>query len=76
MVKILKKDQLAEVIFRLRLEAPQIAAKHKAGQFVIIRIDADGERLPLTIAASNADEGWIEIIVQAVGKSTKKTYDL
>jgi len=72
MVKILKKDQLAETIFRLRLEAPQIALKHKAGQFVIIRIDADGERLPLTIANSDANGGWIEIIVQAVGKSTKK----
>jgi ferredoxin--NADP+ reductase len=72
MIKILKKDQLAETIFRLRLEAPKIAQKHKAGQFVIIRIDADGERIPLTIANSNADDGWIEIIVQAVGKSTKK----
>jgi len=72
MVKILKKDQFAETIFRLRLEAPQIALKHKAGQFVIIRIDAEGERLPLTIANSDANGGWIEIIVQAVGKSTKK----
>jgi ferredoxin--NADP+ reductase len=72
MVKILKKDQLAETIFRLRLEAPQIAKKHKAGQFVIIRIDAEGERIPLTIANSDANGGWIEIIVQAVGKSTKK----
>ena len=72
MVKILKKDQLAETIFRLRLEAPRIAQKHKAGQFVIIRISADGERIPLTIANADANEGWIEIIVQAVGKSTKK----
>ncbi|MDR0304115.1 MAG: sulfide/dihydroorotate dehydrogenase-like FAD/NAD-binding protein [Chitinispirillales bacterium] len=72
MVKILKKDQLAETIFRLRLEAPKIAQKHKAGQFVIIRIDADGERIPLTIANADASDGWIEIIVQAVGKSTKK----
>ena len=72
MVKILKKDQLAETVFRLRLEAPRIAQKREAGQFVIIRISADGERIPFTIANANADDGWIEIIVQAVGKSTKK----
>jgi len=71
MVKILKKDQLAPTIFRLRLDAPKIAQKRKAGQFVIIRISSDGERIPLTIANASAEEGWIEIIVQAVGESTK-----
>lgn len=72
MVKILKKDQLASTIFRLRLDAPQIAKKRKAGQFVIIRISPDGERIPLTIANADAEAGWIEIIVQAVGESTNK----
>ncbi|MCL1945814.1 MAG: NADPH-dependent glutamate synthase [Chitinivibrionia bacterium] len=72
MVKILKKQKLSDTIFRLRLEAEKIAKKRKAGQFVIIRISADGERIPLTIADANDKEGWIEIIVQAVGKSTKK----
>jgi ferredoxin--NADP+ reductase len=72
MIKILKKEKLAETIFRLRLEAPKIAAKHKAGQFVIIRISNDGERIPLTIANADTNEGWIEIIIQAVGKSTIK----
>jgi len=72
MVQILKKEQLSPTIFRLRLKAEKIAKKCKAGQFIIIRISADGERIPLTIADSNAKDGWIEIIVQAVGKSTKK----
>ena len=72
MTKILKKEQLSETIFRLRLEAPRIARKRKAGQFVIIRISADGERIPLTIANADADAGWIEIIIQAVGESTNK----
>ena len=72
MVKILKKEQLAETIFRLRLNAPMIAAKHKAGQFVIIRIDSNGERIPLTIANADATLGWIEVIIQAVGKSTTR----
>lgn len=70
MVKILKKDQLSQTIFRLRLDAPKIAQKRKAGQFVIIRISADGERIPLTIANADAEAGWIEVIVQAVGEST------
>ena len=72
MVEILKKEQLSPTIFRLRLKSEKIAKKRKAGQFVIIRISADGERIPLTIADANAQEGWIEVIVQAVGKSTKK----
>ena len=72
MTEILKTEQLSDVIFRYRLKAPRIAKKRKAGQFVIIRITTDGERIPLTIAASNPIEGWIEIIVQAVGESTIK----
>ena len=72
MAPILKKEQLSETIFRLRLDAPRIAKKRKAGQFVIIRISADGERIPLTIANANPNEGWIEIIIQAVGESTNK----
>ena len=70
MSKILKKEQLSESIWRFRLEASRIAKKRKAGQFIILRVNENGERIPLTIANGNADEGWIEIIVQTVGHTT------
>ncbi len=70
MAEILKIENLSEHVFRVRLLAPRIAKKRKAGQFVIVRIADDGERIPLTIANGNAEEGWIELIVQAVGEST------
>ena len=75
MTEILKIEQLSEQIYRLRLHAPRIAKKRKAGQFIILRVTDDGERVPLTIAGGDAQEGWIEIIVQAVGVSTKKLAD-
>ena len=71
MTKILKIEQLSEQIYRFRLAAPRIAKRRKAGQFIILRITEDGERIPLTIAHADAEGGWIEIIVQAVGTSTK-----
>ncbi len=71
MTEILKTEQLSDQIYRIRLHAPRIAKKRKAGQFVIIRVEGDGERVPLTIANANAEEGWIELIIQAVGDSTK-----
>lgn len=70
MAKILKKEQLSEQVYRYRLEAPRIARKRKAGQFIIIRATEECERLPLTIAHAEPDEGWIEIIFQVVGKGT------
>jgi ferredoxin--NADP+ reductase len=54
-----------------RIEAPQIARKRKAGQFVIIRVEENGERIPLTIADSDPEKGTVTIIVQGVGKTTK-----
>ncbi len=54
-----------------RSEAPQIARKRKAGQFVIIRVEENGERIPLTIADSDPEKGTVTIIVQGVGKTTK-----
>ncbi len=70
MSKILAKQQLAPQVLRYRLEAPRIAKKRNAGQFVILRATEDGERIPLTIANGNAEEGWIEIIFQVVGHGT------
>ncbi|WP_145210146.1 sulfide/dihydroorotate dehydrogenase-like FAD/NAD-binding protein [Stieleria sp.] len=54
-----------------RVEAPRIARKRQAGQFVIVRIHEHGERIPLTIADSDVEEGTITIIVQGVGKTTR-----
>ena len=71
MPKILHRQQLSELVFRLTVEAPEIAAKHKAGQFIILRISEKGERIPLTIADSDAAKGTIDLIVQAVGKTTR-----
>lgn len=70
MYKILKKEKLAENIDRFYLEAPLIAEKAKAGQFVVIRINEEGERIPLTIAGYDRDKGVISIVSMRVGKTT------
>lgn len=71
MAKILVKKQLSKDVFLMRLHAPLIAEERAAGQFIILQIDDDyGERIPLTIADANLDEGSITIIFQVVGKST------
>jgi len=74
--KILKKEQLSETVWRFRLHAPRIAGKRRAGQFIILRPLGDSERIPLTIANADASEGWIDIIFQAVGKTTMQLRDL
>jgi len=71
MNKIITAEFLATDIKRFVIEAPKIAAKRKAGQFVIVRTDQTGERIPLTIADSNIEQGTITIIVQGIGKTTK-----
>lgn len=76
MTKILKKEMLNDSVFRFRFDASRIAAKRKAGQFIILRVTEDGERVPLTIANADAKEGWIEIIFQAVGLTTKQLSEL
>jgi len=70
---ILEKKQLSEQVYMMRVAAPLIAEARKPGQFIILQIDTDfGERIPLTIADANAEEGWIRIIFQAVGGTTMK----
>jgi NAD(P)H-flavin reductase len=76
MITILKKEKLSDVVWRYRLHAPRIAKKRMAGQFVIVRPCASGERIPLTIANADANNGWIEIIFQVVGKSTTLLADV
>jgi len=76
MYKIINAEFIAPNIKRFRIEAPKIAKKRKAGQFVIIRTDPNGERVPLTIADSNIEEGSITIIVQGAGKTTQHLNEL
>lgn len=72
MFKILAKKQHNEFVTQLTIEAPFISKKVKPGQFVIVRIDEKGERIPLTIADFNCDDGTISVIFHAVGLTTKK----
>jgi ferredoxin--NADP+ reductase len=70
--KILEKEILSEVNKLMVIDAPDVARKAQAGQFVIVRIDEEGERIPLTIADFDRDEGTVTIVYQEVGKSTMK----
>ncbi len=73
MYKILEKRQLSADVFYFKVNAPDIARNRKAGQFVLVQIDVNyGERIPLTIADGNAEEGWIALVFQAVGATTFK----
>lgn len=67
---ILHSERLSETVGAVRVAAPDIARNAKAGQFVILRIDETGERIPLTLADWNAGEGWVYLVFQEVGKST------
>jgi ferredoxin--NADP+ reductase len=68
--KIIEKVSLSETVVKMILEAPVIAQKRKAGQFIILKINEKGERIPLTIVDSDAQKGTITIIFQVVGKTT------
>lgn len=70
MTKIIESKKLSESVVKMVLTAPVIAQKRKAGQFVILKIDEKGERIPLTIVDSDAQAGTITIIFQIVGKTT------
>ena len=72
MNKIVRKEQLSEKVFLLEVEAPLIAKSRKAGNFVIVRVDQLGERMPLTIAEADTTRGTITLVVQTVGLSSTK----
>lgn len=74
--KIVKKENLAAEIVLMEIEAPEIAKKRKPGQFIILRVNEEGERIPLTIADSSPEAGTITIIFQVVGKTTMQLSDL
>lgn len=71
MYKIVRKEVLNPAVKLLEVEAPYIARKAEPGQFIILRVHADGERIPLTIADYDRQKGTVTIIFQEVGKSTK-----
>ena len=71
MYQILKKTQFSENVFEFRVAAPRMAKKAHAGQFLMVRADETGERVPFTFANWNPDEGWIEFIFMVVGKTTR-----
>ena len=72
MYTILKKEALNPTVTRMEIDAPLIAKKAKPGQFIILRAEADGERIPLTIAGYDREKGSVTIIFQIVGATTEK----
>ncbi len=75
MYKIVKKEVLNPYVTMMDIEAPFVARKAKPGQFVILRVDEDGERIPLTISAFDREKGIIRIIFRTVGATTLKLAD-
>jgi len=71
MYKILKKETVAPQVDAMIVEAPFIARHHQAGNFVVLRIDEKGERIPLTIADTDSEKGTITLLFQKIGKTTE-----
>jgi len=76
MFRIIKKEELAKSIKRIVVKAPLVAFNAKAGQFVMVMVESQGERIPLTIADSDKTKGLITLIFQEVGFTTKKLGEL
>lgn len=72
MYKIVRKASLNPTVTQMEIEAPLVAKKAKPGQFIILRVDEEGERIPLTVAGCNPGEGTVKIIFQIVGATTEK----
>ena len=72
MVKIVRKKELNPTVTLMEVEAPFVAAKAQAGQFIILRVDEEGERIPLTVAGYDREKGTVTIIFQIVGATTEK----
>ena len=70
MYRILKKERFSEKVFKFRIHAPQMARKAQAGQFLMVRVNETGERVPFTFADWDREEGWIEFIFMVIGKTT------
>ena len=72
MYKIVSKKMLNPTVCEMEIEAPLVARKADAGQFIILRVDENGERIPLTVAGYDRKKGLVKIIFQVVGASTKQ----
>ena len=72
MYKIAAKKSLNPTVTQMEIEAPLVAAKAKPGQFIILRVDETGERIPLTVAGTDKEAGTVKIIFQIVGATTEK----
>ncbi len=72
MYKIVRKRVLNPTVTQMEIEAPLVAKKARPGQFIILRVDEEGERIPLTVAGCNPGEGTVKIIFQIVGATTEK----
>ena len=72
MYKIIKKSVLNNTVIRMDIDAPKVAKKAQAGQFIILRVDENGERIPLTVADYDREAGTVSIIFQTVGSTTYK----
>lgn len=72
MYEIVEKRVLSDIVKLMKIKAPLVAKKAKAGQFIILRIDESGERIPLTIADYDRDKGLVTVIFMEVGKTTKQ----
>lgn len=71
MYKIVKKERLNPTVTKMEIEAPFVAAKAEPGQFIILRVDDEGERIPLTVAGYDRVKGTVTIIFQIVGATTQ-----
>ena len=72
MYQIVKAEKLADKIFLMEIEAPRVARACQPGQFLIVKMDEVGERIPLTICDYNREKGTVTIVFQTVGASTEK----
>ena len=70
MYRIVRKKNLNPTVVEMLIDAPLVAKKAKPGQFIILRVDENGERIPLTVAGANATDGTVKIIFQIVGATT------
>ena len=71
MYRIVRKKKLTAAVTQMEIEAPLVAKKAQPGQFIILRVDENGERIPLTVAGYNREEGTVRIICQVVGSTTE-----
>ena len=72
MYKIVKKERLTDNIYLMDIEAPRVAKSANPGQFIIVKLDEEGERIPLTICDYDAEKGTVTIVFQTLGESTQE----